>query len=116
MEDCKLDRDEFLRMMLDSYVSEADHFSKQDGIVSQTKAEYATKAAEALTALLSERERLREALEPFASFANLIDGDPAANPTGDLCPLTLDYDRINDGRIVSLGDCRRARAALEQKG
>lgn len=64
----------------------------------------------------NELARLREALRPFASFANLIDGDPAANPTGDLCPLTLDYDRINDGRIVSLGDCRRARAALEQKG
>lgn len=61
-------------------------------------------------------EELAEALKPFASFADLVDGDPAASPTGDLCPLTLDYDRINDGRIVSLGDCRRASATLKRWG
>lgn len=68
-----------------------------------------------LRTAVDELARLRAALEPFASFANLIDDDPAARPTGDLCPLTLDYNRINDGRIASLGDCRRARTALEPK-
>ncbi len=59
-------------------------------------------------------EEIAAALRPFASFANIIDGDPAASPTGDPCPLTLDYNRINDGCFASLGDCRRARATLEK--
>lgn len=65
--------------------------------------------------ILSLRKQLREmrsALTPFARFAGMIDGDPAASPTGDCCPLTLNYGRINDGSIASIGDCRRARILL----
>lgn len=69
-----------------------------------------------LDEILSLRQQLceaRNALTPFARFADMIDSDPAARPTGDPCPLTLDYGRINDGRIASLGDCRRARNLLK---
>lgn len=56
--------------------------------------------------------KLREALKPFAAFAELIDSSSASRRLGDPSPLTLDLSKINDGAMASLGDCRRARDAL----
>lgn len=57
-------------------------------------------------------ERLSVALKPFAKYAERIDGNPSTKSIGDLCPISLDYGRINDGNFASIGDCRRAREAL----
>ncbi len=66
--------------------------------------------------LTTERDKLIEALRPFARYAAVVDDDTASSPTGDLCPLSLNYERLNDGRSTSLGDCRRARVLLERLG
>lgn len=68
-----------------------------------------------LAAKDAEIARLRELLRPFAQFAALIDSSSASSMAGDPCPLTLNYSKVNDGTMASLGDCRRARATLEQK-
>lgn len=57
-----------------------------------------------------EIERLRAALKPFACKAEQMDGSLHTAPFGDSCPLVLDPSVL--GGSPTLGDCRRARAAL----
>jgi hypothetical protein len=57
--------------------------------------------------LLAELEHLRAALQPFADYAPRL---PSAMP--DDFRITFGMDK--DKRQLTLGDCRRAAAALEQ--
>ena len=62
----------------------------------------------------SEVERLREALEPFARIADLVQSNP--NVTDDTGIWSMAASAGNGaGHRVTHGDCRRARAALEDK-
>lgn len=58
--------------------------------------------------LQAEVERLREALRPFAAFS--VPFDPGRSDTESLCRTSR-----SDGPVIRLGDCRRAREALEGK-
>ena len=60
-----------------------------------------------LTRLRAENSRLREALEPFARWANQMDSPPNWVPDG--CPIIASPGDISD---FCVGMLRRARAAL----
>ena len=60
-------------------------------------------AADAIERLTRERDKLREALKPFAEEADGIEGDFKALP-----------DNAISGGAFSLGDLRRARAVLDK--
>lgn len=64
----------------------------------------------------AERDRLREALRPFAEYASRVDlSADGRNPIGDACPPVGGYvnSRETNARPVpTIGNCRRAREAL----
>lgn len=56
---------------------------------------------------------LVKALEPFAAYAEAIDGSPASSPLGDICPLIVDPSLWDDTtKRPTLGDARRAREVI----
>lgn len=68
------------------------------------KATYEWQSADALLSLSQERDRLREALEPFASLADCYDPDEG------------DSDQLAWGNnATTIGHLRRARAALNKE-
>lgn len=67
--------------------------------------------------LQAECERLRDALRPFAEFADLCDTDHWPGRYHDSTPIRLSVDSQGQyGKAPTLGDCRAARAAMEGKG
>lgn len=72
-----------------------------------------SQALRAITAALStpSTDSVREALEPFARRANSYDGIPDAKYFGDTDCELRHPDSLNV--IFTLGQCRRARAALQ---
>lgn len=64
--------------------------------------------------LLSLVDRLREALKPFAGFAERVDADESARLFGDCTPIDLCPGRLRCHDDATLGDCRAARKALEE--
>jgi hypothetical protein len=70
-------------------------------------------AATRIEQLEKEVERLREALQPFATLAAEIDNNPTVSVLGDGCGLVVSPSTF--AACVTLGDARRARAALNAK-
>ena len=64
-----------------------------------------------LTALKTENERLREALKPFARYAEDLDHSGLLGR----CPLVARPQRLARYGDVTVGDLRRARAALDRE-
>lgn len=67
-----------------------------------------------MPAMIEELERLREALAPFASFARLF--DPCYAHQEDDYPMQHFKHKDGEVAIVTVGDWRRARVALNGGG
>lgn len=68
--------------------------------------------AKHIAALESRNRVLREALEPFAIFGNIITSDPAMALHADDTPAAILLFTDGVRRTLTFGDLRRARAAL----
>lgn len=64
--------------------------------------------------LRAENDRLREALKPFAEYAAKVSDEWPDSTGTSLLFCQPDGDLAHDPR-VTLGDCRRAKEALEAK-
>lgn len=71
-------------------------------------------AADAITTLRAEVGRLKEALEPFAKAADCFDGWPIKNPEEWFAYSGTQTATVQTGAIT-VGDLRRARAALGER-
>lgn len=69
---------------------------------------------DALAAAEARAEQLRAALEPFAAYASVIDARSRSAGFSDYCPIRCQPERAGDS--PTLGDCRRAKAALDAAG
>ena len=68
----------------------------------------------AMEAVYADRERLVEALRPFAALGQRIDADESARNFGDGCPLSLEPERIRLPHHATLGHCRAAAALVAE--
>ena len=65
-------------------------------------------AATALEQMLEAVEEAEKVIGPFGVWAEIIDGNPTTAPTGDPCPLRLDYARLAEPYDVTMGHLRAA--------
>lgn len=76
----------------------------------------AAAALRELEAVKAREAKLREALEPFAIFGEIITADPLMDPHADDTPAAILLFADGARRMLTFGDLRRAHAARALQG